>query len=277
MSRKSSDSEPGRRRLRNWVVGCGALVVLAMVVAVIGGIVLTRPFLQAIDGQAAVEERYGDLAAYTPAADGAVPAERIEAFLEVRESLAGLCRDFEETAAGMQRMEEMDGREEVPRGELLGVGLKTAWSMFGVGPRLGQLYEVRNRGLLDAEMSFGEYTYIYVMAYHDRLSPVPGEVDFFTGDAINGRIQSGLAEMLERQLAQARTLDPEVEMLAALEIEVAAMREDRGRGPWRDGVPPAVEASLAPYDRRLVETFCNATRELELLATRRRGLVIEGE
>jgi hypothetical protein len=131
--------------------------------------------------------------------------------------------------------------------------------------------------LLDAGMGFGEYTYIYVKAYHDKLSPLPGEVDFFTGEAINERIQRGLTAMLERQLAAARTGDQASAETVALEAEVAAMRADRGRVPWRGELPHAVQQSFVAHEERLSEAFCPAIRELELLQNRRRGIVIEGK
>jgi hypothetical protein len=78
-----------------------------------------------------------------------------------------------------------------------------------------------------------------------------------------------LLPMLRRQLAaldesgRLRESDPWRQQLVA---EIAAMESDHFRIPWRDGLPPVIEASLEPYRTRLEASYSPLCNPLEVVA-----------
>jgi hypothetical protein len=148
-------------------------------------------------------------------------------------------------------------------------------------------------------MGPGEYLYIYSIAYFSGLgkSPADGPAFRLLGDDEDGvqgrpagedefdvregrredvlaRLNEQLLPMLQRQLAaldetgDAVETDPWRQQLAA---EIAAMETDRFRVPWRDGLPPAIKASLEPYRTRLEASYSPMCNPLEVLAGARDG------
>jgi hypothetical protein len=172
-------------------------------------------------------------------------------------------------------MEKFDGMDDPPRREILLQSMKAARSAMGLGPALGELHNRRNSALLNVEMGLGEYSYIYVMAYHDRMID-PGErTGIMDGPTVNRRMHDLLSEMLARQLKQAEDLT--ADQRAALETEIAAMAAEDRRVPWRDGLPGPIAAGFAPFRDRLDDVFCPAMNEMELLKATRRKFGIESE
>ena len=80
---------------KRWLQGCGigcGIVALLLVVAMIGGsLVVMRPFREAVQTRETLDERYGQQADFAPAADGAIPSDRLEAFVAVRTVLMAVC------------------------------------------------------------------------------------------------------------------------------------------------------------------------------------------
>ena len=83
------------KKIPRWVVVCGigcGTIVLVGAGLLVGGALLLRSavqdFEQADEVMEAVEERYGPIEAFRPLPGGGIPAERIDAFLTVRENMA---------------------------------------------------------------------------------------------------------------------------------------------------------------------------------------------
>jgi hypothetical protein len=260
--------------LKGCGLGCAALVIAGIILIVVGTTTLMGPFKRAIDARSSLDERFPSQEAFTPAGDGAVAPDRLAAFLEVRAALAELCGELSGTSAAMKKLEEFDDQEEPPRGEVLRAAWQATRSAMGAGRLMGRYFETRNRALLEAEMGLGEYSYIYVVAHHDRLVPAEGEGEFLDGAAANRRIRRALRGMLERQLA---AMPADAAARAALGSEVAAMAADPARLPWQDGLPEEIAQSLLPVRQRLDELFCVASRSLELSRNRQRAFGIESE
>jgi hypothetical protein len=144
-----------------------------------------------------------------------------------------------------------------------------------VGPVLGKLYEIRNQSLLDAGMGLGEFSYIFVVAYQDKLLEQPSEDQLFGPSATNRRVRKAFLSMLESQLEALRSEHASEEEIATLEAEIAAMKSDDNRIPWQDGLPRAITESLGPYREELDELYCPATAPLELMISVKRGPAIE--
>lgn len=260
-------------RTKTWLtgcsIGCGAVILLGILASVGGSIFIMRPFKDAIATRETLEERHGEQADYTPLPDGAITADRLEAFLTVRSAIMELCDDFAESSRQFQRMEEME--DDTPKTEVFVDIMKLMKEIFGMVPRLGKFFEARNSTLFAVDMGLGEYTYIYVMVYRDRA--VPGGVDkspVFGDDAVNSRIHAALRQMLRNQLAGAD------EQNGTLTAEIARLEAEPERLPWQDGLPPALAASIAPFRERLDAAFCVETMGLELNKNQQRGLGIQG-
>ena len=66
---------------------------------------------------------------------------------------------------GLAAMERIDSKEDPDLEEVAAVMSESMKSVFGMGATMGEFYLARNSSLLEAEMSLGEYTYIYTLAY----------------------------------------------------------------------------------------------------------------
>ena len=250
-------------------IGCGTLILLGILTSVGGSFFLMRPFKDAIATRETLDERHGEQADYTPPPDGAIAADRLEAFLTVRSAIMELCGEFAQSSEQFQRMEEMD--DDTPKSEAFVDIMKLSKEIFGMVPRLGQFFEARNSSLFAVDMGLGEYTYIYVMVYRDRIGP--GGVDdspLFGDHAVNRRIHEALCQMLRNQLAAAAGGN------SSLEAEITLLEADAERLPWQDGLPPALAASIARVRDRLDATFCVETMSLELNKNQQQGLGIQG-
>jgi hypothetical protein len=257
--------EPKSGGCGRWLAGCGIAVVVGLGLIVLFGYLMTAPFRQAVDAERKLAARASS-APFTPAPDGSIAADRVQAFLVVRSALAGPCRgiaDFDET---LRRMDDLDQRNDVSRTEALKLALSTTKAAMGMARKLGTFFATRDRALLDAGMGLDEYDWIYVLAYHGQLLE-PRERDerrAFHDTVLSGRVAEGLHGVLERQRAALAAAGGSPEQLAALDAELEAMAADPHRLPWQDGLPDAVAASLAPFREQLDQAFCRSAVGIEL-------------
>lgn len=261
--------------LKKTAIGCAALVVLAIAIPVMLAVMVLRPMTRAVDARQELDARFGPQDAYVPPLDGAPPADRVETFLSVRRNLTGPCEDLTGAELQVEKLESFDGHDEVDRIEVLKQAYSTTRSMMGVGPLIGRFYEIRNESLLEGGMGLGEFTYIFVVAYRDRLLEQPSPNNLFGPEIVNRRVCTILSTMLEAQLEAARAQGDDDAWLAELESEIEAMRADPRRIPWQDELPAAISEALAPYRAQLDELFCPAMSPLELLINEKRGPAVE--
>jgi hypothetical protein len=261
--------------LKRTAIGCGALIVIAVALLLVMMVKMMSPFNRAVDSRHAVEEQFGLQEAYVPPASGAPSADRIEVFLEVRRSLSEPCADLSSAEQQVRKLESFDDQDEVDRVDVLKQVLSTTKSMMGVGPVIGHLYEIRNQSLLDAGMGLGEFTYIFAVAYRDRLLDEPEANHLFGPNPTNRRVRRALLTMLESQLTVLQSESGTEDEITALETEIATMQADENRIPWQDGIPPAVTEALAPYRAELDELYCPAMAPLELMINKKHGPAFE--
>jgi hypothetical protein len=249
-----------------------------------------------------VYEKHGRVSDFQPGPDGALPPERVEAFLRVRELMSTARAETEHTF-GLLSSRETEGTAEVPGmlGRLLawGMGVLRVEAGTSLVPQLFAFVAARGEALLDGGMGPGEYLYMYSLAFYSGLgkSPADGPAFRLVGDdedddqgrragedefdvregrreTILSTLNEQLLPMLRRQLAaldESRSVvesDPWRRQLAA---EIAAMETDRFRIPWRDGLPPVIEASLEPYRARLESSYSAMCNPVEVLAGADRG------
>lgn len=262
--------------LKQTAAGCGILIVLAIVVPIVIGLMMTRPFNRAVEARATMEERFGPQDGFVPPLDGVPAADRIETFIEVRRTLKATCVDFSAAEEGVARLEAFDDQDEVNKMDVMKQAFSTTKNMMGIGPVLGRFYETRNQSLLDADMGLGEFTYIFTLAYRDQMLDPTSDFSLFGPGATNRRVRLAMVSMLQNQrgaLVEAGGSDDD---LAALDAEIAAMESDSDRILWQDEMPPLIAAALAPYREELDELYCPPAAPLELMINVKHGPSVEG-
>jgi hypothetical protein len=272
-----------------WLVGCGVgcgVVLLGLIVLAVMLGLFARDTMQgfedAVEFRQQLEKRYGRTAEFVPPLDGAVPAARIERFIAVREASMP-ARD----AAGAA-FEEITGSE----GRLRDLEEEGAWTKFravfgvvgsamGLGAKLGDYFEARNRALVEHEMSIGEYAYLYTVIYHVWLRQDPEDGPRFSQEIqIDGsgslvqqsRVRRDLRQMLRNQRdALAGRPDADAAWVETLLAQIEWLEDDPTRLPWQDGPPPQLAASLEPFREALTAGYRPATNPFELLENERGG------
>ncbi len=281
---------------KKWLVGCGigcGLILLVLAgVGTVGYFAVRDIVHQAKDideGQALVDSTFGDPGDYTPAADGHIPAERLETFLGIREKLKPVRGQTDDLLLTLQGNGE---------GGVLG---KFKAGVRFVPAILGFINE-RNLALVDAGMGQGEYQYIYSLAYYGLLAKDPADGPKFSlisnddHDGKNFHMRSSFAKKdtlavrrkrsrMVRQLVnrtQKQILANQLEALEAdprlvavmpgwrdsLAAEVEAMESDARRLPWQGGMPDRIRTDLSPFGARLDSLYDPLSSGLEMGLTR---------
>jgi hypothetical protein len=271
-----SHEESGRRGCwKGCALGCAGVVLVGLALIIGGPMLMMRPFRQAVDARQELEQRFGGQDAFVPAPDGAVPAERIEAFLAVRDELSGACSTITASSMQMKSMERFDGQEEVAKGVVMREAFRTVRSAFGLAPAMANLFKSRNRALLDVGMGLGEYTYIYVTAYHELLGQESELAEILGGEAVTSRVNDALTEIAQSQRAALIEAHPDHPLIPMLDLEIEALESDSGRVLWQDELPGWIALSFEPFRARLDESFCPAITSLDLSINESHGVAIE--
>jgi len=256
-------------------IGCAVLIMGSAAVGYFGVRKVVREFDTAETVGREVSSRFGEGEDFTPSADGTIAPERIEVFLEIRETTAPERAELE---ASLGRLAK--GAEGSPDGVI-----GTIRSALGMLPKMARYIGRRNQIFLDRGMGPGEYLYLYSVAYFSWLGhpsedgppfmlvEEEGQAGVRAGDNEAVLAQRGenirrllnrqLLPVLENQLAAlglAEETDPDGGWREALVGEVAAMEADPLRLPWQDGVPEVIRGSLEPYRERFEKSYsalCN--------------------
>lgn len=265
----------------NWItgiaIGCAGILVVS---ALIGGVgyLFVRDVIQRADEMARLQEEvqseHGGIDDYVPAIDGSIPADRMRAFLHVREYSAAvrdrLASSFDNIAADLNNVQQGGGFLSVVR--LFGRGVD-------VVPHFTEFYTARSQALLETRMGLGEYFYIYSTAYYSFLDKpledgpgvllvrddggrhqVPSEeVPLLRREQILKRIHRVVLRAFENGSTGARG-----PWRALLEQEMALLQKDSERIPWEDGVPAVLASSLEPFRSDLERQYLSLTNPLEL-------------
>lgn len=255
--------------------GCGCLVVAVVAIPLVMAAMIIVPMNRAVAARTELETLYGTQASYVPPASGAPAPERIEAFLVVRRALEPACGDFWHAEKQVARLEAFDDQDDVSKIEVTRQALSTSRTMMGVGSLIGHFYETRNQALVDAEMGLGEYTYIYVLTYHDEILHPEAELQIFGPETVNRRVRDALFSMLQHQLELLNQEGGPEGSAATLAAEVRALEDDPNRIPWQDGLPPEIAAAILPFREALDLAYCGSTPPLELMINEKRSLAIE--
>lgn len=259
-------SESSGQWLKGCAFGCGGLVVLCVLMIVGMSVSMRSAFDDAHEDRKALVEQFGEDDAFVPAIDGSVAAPRVEAFLAVREALAGVHAEIEAVDREMAELESIEDGEEPPLREALPMVFRLTRSMMGLPWIFGEIERTRNRALVENGMGLGEYSYIFVMAYHDQIVDPSEEAVLFSSSAAGARVRAELRGMVERQLLAAEAeVPPDESLVTALAAEIEALDADAARILWQDGLPEPIAASFVGYRDRLDAAYSTAAAEFELL------------
>jgi hypothetical protein len=267
---------------QKWLLGCGigCGVVILLIAMVIGGGVwfargLKGRFESAASRGTELATRFGEPEDWTPPADGAVPAARIESFLAVRDSLRETHARFAETFDAFRRVSD---KQRVRR---FGDVLRAVRGGMSMAPLLGEFYGRRNSALNSVGMGMGEYVYIYALGYYGFLGKSPDagpknldyndDHDRDRGRDIRPRLHRQLLAQLRNQLAAVAATPAAAAWHDTLAAEVARLERDDRRLPWEEGLPPAIAAAFAPYRERLEATWSDASNIFELTGAKGDG------
>lgn len=271
---------------QKWLMGCGIgclTLVILVALSIYGGTYCVRSLVKDFDQAEKADEelasRYGAIDDYTPPLDGVPAPERLEAFLAVRDTLGRYREELAGKFASFRRLET--GRKDV-----LSV-LGAVKEGVTIAPLLGGMFSARSAALANRGMGMGEYTYIYCLAYFSYLGRDPQQIpadmssDHVQGnDDLRERVHRHMARMLGNlQTAlderDSTTAAAPGDFRARLDKELGLLLTDSERVPWQDGLPPAIEAALAPHRERLERTYDPALNLFEMGAANRRGRTIE--
>ena len=222
-----------------------------------------------------LEAEYGLVRDFTPPA-GPVAADRIEAFLAVRELMAPQRTALTESVEALAPAAGKSGA--------VG-GLRAARAGIGMAPRILEFARARNEALLEVGMGPGEYAWMYWLTYFAWLGHPVGES--LLNDIMEARSESDgsmqmhidgmdiehMERLLRRDLeAMLRNLEVEItahperaELKELVASELAAIDADSSRMPWEEGVPEAFVVGLDPFRARFEENYSPATNPFELL------------
>jgi len=245
-----------------WLIGCGVGCGVLILLCIFGGVGVYQyfrtmfvDFEHAGESQTELLKAYGDVTEFTPRADGAIPAERIEAFLRVRDAQLEVRGAL---AARFKELKKIDEDDD----ESFRVVFSAVKSGLGFGKLIGTLMKSRNEALLDQNMGLGEYIYIYVIAYNawlDKRMAIGFEATKENyGPESSSQVQQilkAMGGMLRNQLAAIEISGDPAGLKAPLEEEIAAMEADRYRIPWQDGLPDPILVSLESFRVQLEEAY----------------------
>ena len=291
-----------------WLTGCGigcAVIIAIIALIIIVGYMFVKStideFQDTETSTELVEARFGDAQDFCPRADGKIEAERIEAFLAVRDSISDVAAELEKTLRIISGEIEKAENKEIKPFKMV---MKIVGKGFKAIPLLVEFYRVRNYALLDADMGMGEYYYIYVLAYYSYLgkSPVDGPDFQLIGENKDGKnswqfdgsnedmdgyqekvkierrkrivkkINRLFLSMLNSQLEaleQNSSLSQNRFLKKKIKNEIQALEKDQERIPWQDGLPEVIGLSLKSFEVRLKKSYNEMINAVELNPNKR--------
>jgi hypothetical protein len=259
-------------------VGCGAVILLAILLSVGGTFVLMRPFNKAIDVQKELIAAYGNRENYVPPPQG-ITRDRLEAFLEVRRAVWPMCEEFRKIGDSFAAMDELDkGGEEPSKGEVFKAVGNLTGEIFGMVGNMGKFNQLRNQALLDQRMSLGEYIWIYVLVYNSWLGHKPNRD---IGEQVERGMSAGERKIMRTLvLNHAEALEDagKPEKAALWEEEADRMKREETGVPFRNGrLPEAVVRAFLSYEEELKYLYCEATSSFEMSQFKKKGLSIHSD
>jgi len=152
----------------------------------------------------------------------------------------------------MNQVDEVGKNEDATEWEIAGTTGRPAEVTNEITPLIGDFFAARNQALLKRQMRFGEYIYLYTLAYRDLLMEDPNSSGLFTANGhIPPAVGAALASMLTGQMEALGEEGDSPRLRKILQMEIRALHTDPTRVPYPDGLPAIIDSSLAPYCQAL--------------------------
>lgn len=267
----------GRKWLTGCAIGCVALLVL-LGLATMAGYMMVSSTLEGFSAAKhtgdELTETHGAIVEFTPPFPQALPQDRLQLFIRVRESLGQKQQALED--GFMQFPADIEKVEKNEEGTWRSI-FTVFRGLGGMIRPMGEYVEARNLALLDANMGQGEYLFYYGLVYYSWLGHSPNDVPRMGtnhGDENNVSIRGGkdsafgparawrryhfYTEAMLGNLHIAMTAADNPDAAAELKLLTAEM--DRlATGPdyivWSDGLPQAWQTALEPEKERLTNSY----------------------
>ena len=232
---------------------------------------LMLPIQQSKKLEHSVIDRFGSATRYVPPANGFIQPDRLERFIRVRQAVQANCRVFQNIMDNVIKLETLESDPNLPGRQKVSEGFESLKSIFSAAPTFLEFMDVRNSALLAEEMGLGEYIYIYLAAYGERLAlESQGRYADQEEAYLSPRARREYAQILDNQLAALQSgqknQDASVVALSAeLQAEMAALEDGSHPSPWPAGPPAKTAESLAPYRDQLSAQYCEGIVRVEIL------------
>lgn len=259
--------------------GCLLIVIALVFITASGVYFLTADIRDAKRLEQTLIDRYDWANNYVPSPDGAIPPQRVEKFIRVRQAVQTQCHDYQAVLTSVAKLDEIDSNEDTTASEAASTGMEGLKSAFSAGPKMIRFSNTRNQALVNEEMGIGEYIYIYLNAYGKQLASEPDSPYSGMEEAyLSPRAREEFIQILNNQLAALDASGQQAshtELADRLRQEIEALESNSQSSPWPNGPIGAVRESLAPYEQELAELYCSGIVKLELLQ-KNRGFRFEG-
>ncbi|MGD2245401.1 MAG: hypothetical protein PVI11_02520 [Candidatus Aminicenantes bacterium] len=281
---------------KKWLIGCGigcGAVLLIVIILVMGGFFYVRNIVEGFKSSEVLMdtlvEQHGQIQEYSPSPDGEIKAQRLEAFLAVRDAIIPAREELETSLRILQDRDE-EGLSEEERGGVI----KKITTGFGMIGQIADFHKARIQALLDTGMGMGEYYYIYTIVYYSWLekSVLDGHDFQIRGDDEGYRFnewQDEESEEIRRDMTlrwlhrillpmlhnqHQKLIESDLRGISKqwpeeLETEIEAMESNRYRLVWQDGLPEITKRSLEPFRGRLDASYSPLTNGVEMALERR--------
>ncbi len=271
-------ADSGKKWLIGCGVGCGAVILLGILLSVGGTLYMMRPFNKAIDVQKELVAQFGEREAYIPPPQGITP-DRLEKFLTIRRAVMPMCAEFQKISDSFAAMNELDkGGEEPSKGEIFKAVGNLTGGIFGMVGNMGRFTQLRNQALIDGGMGLGEYVWIYVLVYNSWLKNVSNvDIDGESKGGMSGGEQK-IMRALVRNHAEALANAGMSDKAALWDQEADRMKRAETGVPFESGGLPAdVIRAFLPYEKELSDLYCEAMSSFEMNRVRKKGLSIRAD
>lgn len=265
--------------------GCAAMLLVVMLFLTAGYFY----FRDRLSGVTEVEnlskqldEKFGNVDEFYPSADGGISPERLEVFLNLRDSL----NPFEAKAAAALESMSHAVDDNTKEGES---GITEIYSIVTSGlslmPDLIAYIKAKYKLLDQFEMSKGEYLYIYSLAYYNYLGHKPGDGPDFRlvtdkhkdDESVEGEdviirrekenrdiINSKFRKILKNQIITASKTENR-ELVLKIREEIDRMVQNPFALPWESSLPVEIEGSFTNYRDRLENQYNFELNPIEIM------------
>ncbi len=251
--------------------GCLLTVLAAFFILGSSIYFLLEPVRQAKGQEQALLDKFGPADQYTPPHDGFLAAQRVEAFIRVRQAIQASCTGYREILDDLLGLEALETDKNMTGNEKMSTGISGLSSLIGAGPQLLKFMRARNGTLLEENMGLGEYLYIYLTAYAEQLEQASNSPYSQMDEAyVSPRSRHDFVQILSNQLEaleskpQASAVDLTDDLSSHLRAEIKALEEGVHRSPWPDGTAGLSAESLVPFREQLTRLYCSGVVGIEL-------------